>query len=89
MGGIQVDAEDLVRKLKHREREHVSKTPETEEGVGRLAQTPEEQKIENEKLSSFFANLAKRGVSGSGSPRGTPGREGRAASGKETPSKKV
>ena len=89
MGGIQVDADDMLKRLKNRgERDHSrSKTPERDVsgGIGvAAAQTPEEQRIENEKLSSFFANLAKRGVSGS--PRNTPGK---AAGGKDTPSKKA
>jgi len=89
MGGIQVDADDMLKKLKNRERDNASsKTPEPEATAGVMAaQTPEEQKRENEKLNAFFANLAKRGASGS--PKGTPGREGRVASGKETPSKKA
>ena len=88
MGGIQVDAEDMLKNLKNRERDKLSKTPEPSDSTTATssAQTPDEQKVENERLSSFFANLAKRGVSGS--PRNTPGRDGRAASGKETPSKK-
>ena len=83
MGGIQVDADDMLKRLKNRDREQANKsTSDTDPISGVLSQTPEEQKLENEKLNSFFANLVKRGASGS--PRGTPGR---AASGKETPTK--
>lgn len=96
MGGIQVDADDMLRKLKSsRERERsddgrVGKDEMSEE-VGGRRETEEEQKAENEKLSSFFANLIKKGTSGS--PKGTPGRDGRnfgsgSGSGRETPSKK-
>ncbi|KAL6718768.1 hypothetical protein ACLMJK_003002 [Lecanora helva] len=97
MGGIQVDADDMLKRLRNREKDNKlsgSKTPEPslDSVAAAAAQTLDEQKIENERLSSFFANLAKRGVNGS--PRNTPGREGRGAAtgsgsvGKETPSKK-
>ncbi len=95
MGGIQVDADDMLRKLKSsRERERsvdgrVGKEEVGEESGGRR-ETEEEQKAENEKLSSFFANLIKKGASGS--PRGTPVRDGKSGSGsgsgRETPGKK-
>ena len=86
MGGIQVDADDVVKKLENRKRDHASKTHQLDTINPASAQTAEEQKAENEKLSSFFANLAKRGASGS--PRNTPGKEARSMSGKETPSKR-
>ena len=86
MGGIQVDADDIVRKLKNREKEAVIRTPEAESPNVAVAKSPEDAKAQNEALNSFFAGLMKRGTSGS--PRGTPGREGKSASGKDTPSKK-
>lgn len=88
MGGIQVDADDMLKKLKNREREAGEKTPEPLDAASVAAsKSPDEQKAQNEALSSFFAGLMKRGSSGS--PRGTPGREGKSAGGKETPSKKA
>ena len=87
MGGIQVDADDIVRKLKNREKEAVTRTPEADSARVAAAKSPEDAKVQNEALSSFFADLMKRGTSGS--PRGTPGREGKSASGKDTPGKKV
>ena len=87
MGGIQVDADDIVRKLKNREKEAVTRTPEADSSNVAVAKNPEDAKAQNEALNSFFAGLMKRGTSGS--PRGTPGREGKSASGKDTPSKKA
>lgn len=60
MGGIQVDAEDMLKRLKDRGMEG---TPE------RDLHTPAspEAKSQNEALASFFAGLMKRG--GSNSPR--------------------
>ena len=86
MGGIQVDADDIVRKLKNREKEVVTRTPEVDPPSVAAAKSPEDTKAQNEALNSFFAGLMKRGQSGS--PRGTPGREGKSASGKDSPSKK-
>ena len=60
MGGIQVDAEDMLKRLKDRGTEG---TPD------RNVETPAspEGKSQNEALASFFAGLMKRG--GSSSPR--------------------
>lgn len=60
VGGIQVDAEDMLKRLKDRGMEG---TPE------RSLQTPAspEAKSQNEALASFFAGLMKRG--GSNSPK--------------------
>ena len=60
VGGIQVDAEDMLKRLKDRD---------TEETPERNIQNPSspEVKSENEALASFFAGLIKRG--GSNSPR--------------------
>lgn len=95
MGGIQVDADDMIRKLKssrERERSADAKGRREEGGEGMSMgkrESEEEQKAENEKLSSFFANLIKKGASGS--PKGTPSRDGKgggSGSGRETPSKR-
>ena len=72
MGGIQVDADDMVRRLKQPPAsESNAGTPE--KGVRGTA-TPErerEGKAQNEALASFFAGLMKKGGgrSGSGSPK--------------------
>ena len=64
MGGIQVDAEDVLKRLKDREQEE---TPDRD-----LAGTPTpDGKVQNEALANFFAGLMKRG--GSNSPRPNPG----------------
>lgn len=72
MGGIQVDADDMVKRLKNRDRETVTKTPEAEASTS-TAMSAEDQKAENERMRQFFAGLSKRGVSGS--PRTTPGKK--------------
>ena len=86
MGGIQVDADDMLKKLKNRDRDAVSKTPEPDEISATGTKSPDELKAQNEALNSFFAGLVKRGT---GSPRNTPGREGKSGGSKDTPSKKV
>ena len=60
MGGIEVDAEDMLKRLSNRERE------ETPDRDGRRPTTPD-GKSENEALANFFAGLMKKG--GSSSPR--------------------
>ena len=86
MGGIQVDADDMLKKLKNRERETVSKTPEPDAASASGTKSPDELKAQNEALNSFFAGLMKRGT---GSPRNTPGRETKSGGSKDTPSKKA
>ncbi|KAL9128449.1 MAG: hypothetical protein Q9217_002882 [Psora testacea] len=79
MGGIQVDADDVVRKLQSQSRRDVSGSlgkeveAETPKGKGERASisTPE-MKAQNEALQSFFSGLMKRGASNS--PRGTSGK---------------
>lgn len=61
MGGIQVDAEDVLKKLKEREREE---TPDRE---GPAAAPVADGKQQNEALANFFAGLIKRG--GANSPK--------------------
>jgi dynein light intermediate chain 1 len=60
IGGIQVDAEDMLKRLKDRKRED---TPDRE---GAAPATPE-GKSQNEALANFFAGLMKKG--GTNSPR--------------------
>lgn len=64
MGGIQVDADDMLRKLKNREATAKSSDSETSTGPLPAAGTPD-MKAQNEALNSFFANLVKRGASNS------------------------
>lgn len=77
MGGIQVDADEMVRKLRER-------GEKKEYGPG----TPEGTKKQNEELAQFFAGLMERGK-GRGSPRvssrgdGTPKRGEAGAGGGE------
>ena len=73
MGGIQVDADDMIKKLRNREKEAaVSKPSEPDAGTS-SEMTPDEQTAEHERMRAFFAGLSKRGVSGS--PRNTPGKK--------------
>lgn len=76
MGGIQVDADDVVRKLQSQSKREGSAKRDGE-GVGTPQSKKEganmstpEVKAQNEALQSFFSGLMKRGASNS--PRGTP-----------------
>lgn len=64
MGGIQVDADDMLQRLKDREREE---TPDRESSA---AATPD-GKTQNEALANFFAGLIKRGGNNSPKPPAT------------------
>lgn len=73
MGGIQVDADDVVRKLQHQSKREKGEsdgegTPKGKK-EGATMSTPD-MKAQNEALQSFFSGLIKRGPSNS--PRGTP-----------------
>ena len=78
MGGIQVDADDVVRKLQHQTKRDRSARRDGEgEGEGTPRSKKEganmstpEMKAQNEDLQKFFKNLMNRGASNS--PRGTP-----------------
>lgn len=87
MGGIQVDADDMLKKLRSRKEgvESGSGTPEV--STDKVTKSPEDMKAQNEALSSFFAGLVKRGASGS--PRGTPGKRDASRDSSGTPSKKA
>ncbi|KAL3477714.1 dynein light intermediate chain-domain-containing protein [Aspergillus californicus] len=61
MGGIQVDADDMLRKLKERE----ANRSQRKEPVS----TPGDEKAHNQALANFFAGLVKKP---GGSPRGGP-----------------
>ena len=82
MGGIQVDADDVVRKLQQKSKKDnpVSATS-VASGSGPDAATPKDKgespmlstpdmKAQNVALQSFFSDLMKRGTSNS--PRATP-----------------
>ena len=87
MGGIQVDADDMLKKLRSRKEgaESGSKTPEV--NSEKASKSPDDMKAQNEALNSFFAGLMKRGASGS--PRGTPGKRDASLDSSGTPSKKA
>ena len=73
MGGIQVDADDMVRKLQRDSKKDSATTPEVstpkQKGEGASMSTPD-MKAQNEALQTFFTGLLKRGPSNS--PRATP-----------------
>ena len=87
MGGIQVDADDIVRKLQHQsKRDSSANRGETEgertpkgKAEGTTMSTPD-MKAQNEALQSFFSGLMKRGASNS--PRSTPNKSATKDSGK-------
>ena len=91
MGGIQVDADDMLKKLRSRKKgmvESGSATPEVATGAEKAPpKIPDDIKAENEALNSFFAGLMKRGASGS--PKGTPGKRDASRESSGTPSKKA
>ena len=87
VGGIQVDADDLLKKLRSRKEgaESGSGTPEV--NAEKAAKSADEMKAENDAIGSFFVGLVKRGASGS--PRGTPGKTDASKDSSGTPSKKA
>ena len=83
MGGIQVDADDVVRKLQHQSKRDKGEsdgegTPKGKK-EGATMSTPD-MKLQNEALQSFFSGLIKRGPSNS--PRGTPSKSASKEDGK-------
>ncbi|PQE15790.1 dynein light intermediate chain protein [Rutstroemia sp. NJR-2017a BBW] len=62
MGGIQVDADDMLQRLKDRQA-YTSPEPTTP------GATSSDGKVQNEALASFFAGLMKRGGSANNSPK--------------------
>lgn len=67
MGGIQVDADEMVKKLKERGEK------KNEYGPG----TPEGTKKQNEELAQFFQGLLEKGRKGSPRVASGAGRDGR------------
>ncbi|KAJ5280138.1 hypothetical protein N7478_005510 [Penicillium angulare] len=63
MGGIQVDADDMLKKLRDREASRAQRKE------GTPTATPVDEKAHNKALASFFAGLVKKPNS---SPRGSP-----------------
>jgi dynein light intermediate chain 1 len=66
MGGIQVDADDMLRTLRQQDREE---TPVRDTGAPAATSTPDGK--QNEQLASFFAGLIKKGGRDN-SPKPTP-----------------
>ncbi|KAF2433466.1 DLIC-domain-containing protein [Tothia fuscella] len=65
MGGIQVDADDMLKRLKDREATRTTDSePKTPTGGAKV-----DQEAENKRLKDFFANLAKKPSSATNSPR--------------------
>ena len=87
MGGIQVDADDMLKKIRSRKEgaENGSRTPKT--NSEKATKSPSDIKAENEALTSFFAGLVKREASGS--PRATPAKRDASMDNSSTPSKKA
>ena len=87
MGGIQVDADDMLKKLRSRKEgaESSNKTPEvtTEKTIKSL----DDMKAENEGLTSFFESLLKKEATGS--PRAASGKRNASRDSSSTPSKKA
>lgn len=76
VGGIQVDAEEVTRRIREREadrdREGI-RTPRKEVGTsgpGSGVATPDGGKVQNEALANYFAGLMKKAKGSSESPRG-------------------
>ncbi len=73
IGGIQVDAEEVTRRIREREvsrREGVA-SPKKDGSSTPLSETPGD-KGSNEAYKDFFANLMKKGKGGAESPRASP-----------------
>lgn len=77
MGGIQVDADDMLRKLKNRD--STPKSPEPEGNASSAELSTPDMKAQNEALNSFFAGLMKRGANNSPRNVSTPSKDPRKA----------
>ena len=88
MGGIQVDADDMLKKLRSRKEGAESSTRAPKAGAEKATTTTlDDMKAENEKLNLFFEDL-KRKAAGE-SPKGTPGKREVSRDAGDTPSKKA
>ena len=88
MGGIQVDADDMLKKLRSRKEGAESSTRTPKAGAEKTTTTTmDDMKAENEKLNLFFEDL-KRKAAGE-SPKGTPGKREVSRDGGDGRSKKA
>ena len=88
MGGIQVDADDMLKKLRSRKEGAESSTRTPKAGAEKATTTTlDDMKAENEKLNLFFEELKKKAAGES--PKGTPGKREVSRDAGDTPSKKA
>lgn len=87
MGGIQVDADDMLKRLRSRKEGAESSNRTPKPTTEKASKTVEDMNAENEALNLFFEGLKKRGTSES--PRGTPGKRDMSRDSSGTPSKKA
>ena len=79
VGGIQVDAEEVTRRIREREADRdrdSNRTPRKEAGASGQRSgvaTPDGGKMQNEALANYFAGLMKKAKGSSESPRGGSG----------------
>ena len=88
MGGIQVDADDMLKKLRSR-KEGAESSNRTPKASAEKATTTnlDDMKAENEKLTVFFEELKKKAAGES--PKGTPGKRDVSRDSSDTPGKKA
>ena len=82
VGGIQVDAEEVTRRIREREANRSSRMASPTKGSATPVVVEEgDEKGSNEAYKDFFANLMKKGKGGAGdlSPRASPRSSSRAA----------
>ena len=88
MGGIQVDADDMLKKLRSRKEGAESSTRTPKAGADKaITTTLDDMKAENEKLNLFFEELKKKAAGES--PKGTTGKREVSRDAGDTPSKKA
>ena len=87
MGGIQVDADDMLKKLRSRKEggESSNRTPKM--NSEKMSTNLDDMRVENEKLTTFFEELKKKAASES--PKGMPGKRDVSRDSSDTPSKKA
>lgn len=89
MGGIQVDADDMLKKLRSRKEgaESGGRAPKASTEKAATTSSLDDMKAENEKLTVFFEELKKKAAGES--PKGAPGKRDVSRDGGDTPSKKA
>ena len=87
MGGIQVDADDMLKKLRSRKEGAESSSRTAEMNTEKPIKSVDEMKVENEGLTSFFESLLKKETTAS--PRGTPSKRDASRDSSGTPSKRA